>query len=122
MVVKCHCQQCNGPIGFQAETLEDAALRAGEKRICFLCGKETMLCLAPNRTRGLSNHKPAGNQKKRLVALIYCGAVLMPFVGFFGGIYLMAIKEPGDGVFAMAISVVCGVVLLLLLSAMLHLP
>jgi hypothetical protein len=119
MVVKCHCQQCNGPIGFQAETLEEAALRDGETRICFRCGKETRLNLPAGRLQGLTV-EPSGNQTDRVIALIYCGAVFMPINGFFGGIYLMAKKEPGHGACAMAVSILCGFTWFWLLVSMSH--
>ena len=119
MVVKCHCQQCNGPTGFQAETLAEAALRDGKTRICFLCGKETRLYLPANRLKGFPVEL-SGNQADRLIALIYCGAVFMPINGFLGGIYLMVKKELGHGACAMTVSVICGFTWFWLLVSMKH--
>jgi predicted RNA-binding Zn-ribbon protein involved in translation (DUF1610 family) len=38
----------------------------------------------------------------------YALAVIVPFIGFFVGIYLLAKKEPGHGVACMAISILAG--------------
>jgi uncharacterized membrane protein YjjP (DUF1212 family) len=40
------------------------------------------------------------------IAAAYFLAVIVPFIGFFAGIYLLAKKQPGHGVACMAISVV----------------
>jgi predicted RNA-binding Zn-ribbon protein involved in translation (DUF1610 family) len=40
----------------------------------------------------------------------YALAVIVPFIGFFVGIYLLAKKEPGHGVACMAISILAAVI------------
>ena len=53
------------------------------------------------RARDLSDSVSEGN-----IAAGYIVALIVPFIGFFVGIYLIAKKQPGHGVACMAISVV----------------
>ena len=39
------------------------------------------------------------------IGAAYILAIVVPFIGFFAGIYLLAKKEPGHGVACIAISV-----------------
>jgi hypothetical protein len=48
--------------------------------------------------------KPEGVGQESIIAG-YAIAIIVPFIGFFVGIYLLAKKEPGHGVACMAISI-----------------
>ena len=103
MVITCHCQHCNGPIEFEPESWT-----YGLMKTCPKCGQESKTYMPARRGRGF-NPPPASNQDTT-IGLIYLGAVLLPIVGFFGGIYLVAIKQPGHGATTMGISVVMALV------------
>jgi DNA-directed RNA polymerase subunit RPC12/RpoP len=47
----------------------------------------------------------AGEVSEGNIAAAYILALIVPFIGFFAGIYLLAKKQPGHGVACMAISV-----------------
>ena len=99
MITICHCQHCNGPIEFEAETWT-----YGELKTCPKCGNETKTFLPARRGRGFN--PPTANNADLTVGLIYLGAIVLPVVGFFGGIYLLATKQPGHGAITMGLSVV----------------
>lgn len=63
----------------------------------------------PPSPRYAATPKPAADAPALGTSTIVCSyllAVLMPFLGFFAGIYLLAKKQPGHGVACMAISIV----------------
>jgi len=48
----------------------------------------------------------AGTVSGGNIAAAYILAIIVPFIGFFAGIYLMAKKQPGHGVAVIALSLV----------------
>lgn len=108
MITTCHCQHCNGPIEFEAETWT-----YGQLQNCPKCGNETKTYLPARRGRGFN---PPTSDGELTVGLIYLGAVVMPIVGFFGGIYLLASKRPGHGAITLGLSVVFGVIWFIVIS------
>jgi hypothetical protein len=133
MNAKCPCQHCNGNIGFDA-------LDAGRETACPHCGMETVLFVPPPRVVALPTtpviqmaqaettprsydelltHRQLPQKDKYAGAssvLLVCSFVI-PFIGFFGGIWLMAKGEHGRGVACLAISIVFGMIWLAVLTS-----
>lgn len=114
MLTTCHCQHCQAPVEFEAETW-----KYGETRTCASCGQESRVYLPIKRGSGQAYQAGAmvGDIPQSTLALIYAGAVLMPLVGFFGGIYLLAKSQPGHGVICMALSVAFAIFWLVMLNS-----
>jgi DNA-directed RNA polymerase subunit RPC12/RpoP len=133
-LIKCKCNNCSSHIEFDAET-------AGETVQCPNCSLETVLFVPSARTkeppiqrppnlracpdcgRDVSKNAPTcpncgarisskrSDLKKSTIVCSYIVAVLMPFAGFFVGIYLLLKKEFGHGVSVMALSLLFGSIL-----------
>lgn len=95
MIIRAQCQHCQSE--FEDEGLERTVF-------CPSCGKETII-----RSKG-SNYAPIStdDDASGVIVVGYVCAVVIPFVGFFIGIYLMAKKQPGHGVATMALSILAG--------------
>jgi len=99
MIATCKCQHCGQPVEFEME-----GWSYGQTQACASCGQVTRTQL-PRRKMGFDPNPEKSNPQNVLV-WIYLGVVLMPLVGFFGGIYLLAKNQPGHGATAMAGSVI----------------
>ena len=113
-----NCPKCgfaqlvpNNPAGqtkkcpFCAETIHADAIK------CKHCGEflnSTQRC--DNSAPVSASFHPATPAKAETISegnivAAYIIAIILPFVGFFAGIYLMAKKEPGHGVAVIAVSI-----------------
>jgi len=112
MIAKCPCQHCNGRVEFNVED-------AGRAIECPHCHMQTELFIAPPEKPmfRVAPYVPSGS-KPNIVACGYFLAVLLPFVGFFFGIYLMTKKESGHGLTCIGISIVASVIWMELLASM----
>lgn len=93
MIVPVHCEHCGH--NFEAEA-------SGKTAPCPGCGKEIRYDLGavapmPTDKNGVSDG---------ILFCGYMGAVFMPPVGFFVGLYLLAIQKAGHGAAIMAFSVI----------------
>jgi len=77
------CSSCGNPLSTEAV-------------ICPGCGAATKNFASAARSDSVSG----GN-----IVAAYILALLIPFIGFFAGIYLVAKKEPGHGAACMGLSV-----------------
>ncbi len=103
MIIRVQCQHCQSE--FETEGQEQTTF-------CPSCYKETFIL--PKRpvftstdTDGYSNTTFWG----------YFCAFLIPFVGFFIGVYLMTKKQQGNGVTIMALSIFAGLIWLILFNS-----
>jgi predicted RNA-binding Zn-ribbon protein involved in translation (DUF1610 family) len=109
------CQRCGEHIAFPAAM-------QGESVSCPHCGKETTLVasISPSFVHKISSENAleaptiAG---ARPVFLIYVIAFLIPIVGFFLGVWLVAKKEASHGAAVMILSVVLFLIYLAVWSA-----
>jgi len=52
-----------------------------------------------------------------MIGLSYVCSVLLPFVGFFMGLYLVLKREHGHGLACIALSIVCGVIAVMIVAS-----
>jgi hypothetical protein len=108
MIVYVHCEHCGH--NFEAEAM-------GKTTACPDCEKETRFDLRANAPLPAAMRAESG-VSEGIIFCGYLGAVLMPFIGFFIGIYLLAKQQAGHGAAIMAISVLCSTIWLAILSMM----
>lgn len=97
---------------------------AGQTVVCPHCGLETKLFIPQTpkirKTAELEQPKPQPtiekSEESNAVALSYVFSFLLPNVGFFFGVYLMAKKKAGHGAACMALSIVMSAVWLQIFS------
>ena len=96
MIIKVQCQHC------QSEFEDEGQERT---TFCPTCGKETFILAKRPVLESTATDNADG-----VIIVGYVCAVLIPFVGFFIGIYLMAKKQHGHGVAVMALSILAGLI------------
>jgi len=101
MIGKCQCHNCGKQVEFEVEEFETGATTE-----CPHCKASTPMRVNRWRTvvpaPGLAKRK----DMKNVIALSYCAALIIPFVGFFCGLYLVTKKESGHGLTCVALSIV----------------
>jgi hypothetical protein len=94
MLIKAKCEHCQSV--FDDDGLE-------RTRCCPACGQETRIL--PVRSRYVAIRRSVKTSEfDGLIMWSYLSAVLLPFVGFFIGLYLVLKAQHGHGVAAMALS------------------
>lgn len=118
MIIKVQCQYCHQD--FEDEGMERTTF-------CPHCGKETLIFehTKPQSAELLFQQRKSvagfGHGEARYDSIIFAGylsAIVIPLVGFFIGIYLMAKGEHGHGVAAMALSVIASLVWITLITSL----
>jgi hypothetical protein len=94
MLIRVQCQHCQNE--FEDEGLDRTTF-------CPACHKETFVL---HKRPVLTSN--AADDACGVIVLGYVCAVVIPFVGFFVGIYLMAKNQPGHGVTTIALSTLAG--------------
>jgi hypothetical protein len=97
MIIKAQCEHCRSD--FEDEGLEKMGF-------CPSCGKETHIL--PKGSNFAPIRIGSVDSMDGTIAAGYAFAILLPVVGFFMGVYLMAKSEVGHGVAAMALSCLAG--------------
>lgn len=93
MFTQCLCLKCGNPIEFEEK-------HSGAVAECPHCGQRTALGI-PKVAR---IEMPA--VRNSTIICSYILSFIMPFAGFFAGIYLMTKKQSGHGVTCSALSVI----------------
>ena len=112
MLTKSRCEHCETPIEFETEEF-----KYGATAQCPGCGKDSRLKLGAG-PRWLGTRPTVKSDPEQLIPISYVAAILIPFVGFFLGVYLILKKQHGHGVAVMAISVAGGFFGVLLLMSL----
>jgi hypothetical protein len=110
MLTKCQCEHCWKPVEFEAESF-----KYGTKVECPHCSQITTLRMPRGRVWTPAPTFRTGEVSETMIGLSYVSAVLMPFIGFFMGLYLLTKKESGHGLTCIALSIVIFSVALYLL-------
>lgn len=113
MLTKCQCNNCGQQVEFEVEDY-----RYGSTAECPHCHQPTQLRLNRWRTWMPAPQLNASGVSETMIGLSYLSALLMPFIGFFMGLYLVTKKESGHGLTCIALSIVVFVVCLLLFLKM----
>jgi hypothetical protein len=113
MLTKCQCRHCGQELEFEVEDH-----RYGLTAECPHCHQQTELKL--RRWKGwnpIPNLSSAGVSES-MIGLSYLSALLVPFIGFFMGIYLVTKKESGHGLTCIALSILVTAVCVILIIKM----
>lgn len=113
---KCDCQRCGNSIAFPVDL-------DGTEVECPHCKRATTLNIPNPATRIRKAETTIAEPNEAAIAestivCCYVLSVLLPIVGFFCGIWLMAKKQSGHGAACMAISIFCFLIAIAIFSQM----
>lgn len=115
----CSCQHCTGHIAFDP-------VHAGSRADCPHCGLETILFIPKVQARAIPNYEPNAPpppDKTNYGALGTMGiifSILIPFIGFFIGIYLLLKGQSGRGTLCIAMSIAMVILVVILVVILMN--